>query len=70
MGIKDEFDAMAELENDLTECNENIEHYLKIEEICPDCETPLEYKMIDLDERQVCEKCGYGYPSNAPVMTE
>jgi len=36
-------------------------------EICPHCDIPLVLKMIDIDgtnlqEHEVCESCGYGYP--------
>lgn len=49
--------------------------HLKVQELCPNCNLPLENKMIDLDgtnleEHQVCEKCGYNYPFYAPLMTE
>ena len=68
----DESEVLANLENELADENDTLLNYFidnsKIEEVCPHCETPLENKMIDgdgtnLEERQVCEKCGYGYPS-------
>lgn len=64
-----EDEVLANFENSLT--NESMYDYAwneaEITEVCPECEEDLQTKMIDLDgtnveERKVCEKCGYGYP--------
>lgn len=36
---------------------------------CPECGEEMHYRMIDVDgtnleEMEVCEECGYGYPMN------
>ena len=45
-----------------------VEDNIKVSELCPHCEIPLEAKMIDIDgtnleEHVVCPDCGYGTPA-------
>lgn len=45
-----------------------VDDNIKVLEMCPHCEIPLEMKMIDtdgtnLEEHAICPTCGYGTPA-------
>lgn len=67
-----EEDAIGQFYTDIEESNQTLETFTgestTAVEVCPNCEIPLESKMIDVDgtnleEHKVCPRCGYGTPA-------
>jgi len=68
----DEGEAWSEWENDLAISNSTLVNEIvdqsEVVEVCPHCEEELKSKMFNVDgknleEHNVCEKCGYGTPA-------
>jgi len=67
-----EEEALEQFTVELNSDNQTLETYIyeniEVLELCPNCEIPLEFKMIDVDgtnleEHNVCPSCGYGTPA-------
>lgn len=59
-----EYFNLDEIDNDLYVINDQI---VEVRVLCPHCEVELVSKMFDIDgtnleEHEICEKCGYGQP--------